>query len=188
MKMKTRDIVYIAVFVALAVVFEWVSKMIPFLQMPNGGSIELSVIAIICASFLLGWKSGLVVAYLSWLVSSLFFQPYYLNPMQMVFDYILPIGILGVASALAITKKGRPVIWSGVLAVLAIKTLSHVLAGALFWPPAGEAAGSMPAIVFSLSYNLPYNVATLLFAVILVPIILQRLGKKNAVQEKAISS
>ncbi|MGL5977474.1 MAG: energy-coupled thiamine transporter ThiT [Erysipelotrichaceae bacterium] len=176
MKFKTRDLTYIAAFVALAVVFDLVSKFIPFLQMPNGGSIELSVVAVICASFLLGWKKGVLVAFLAWIVGFMFSTPYIISFPQMMLDYIVPVGILGFAALIPATFNGKRFALPGTFVVCALRTISFVLSGVYFWPPEDAVAGSSPAWVYSLSYNLPYSLATMLVALILVPIIINRLA------------
>ena len=47
MNKKTRKIVFVGLYIALAVVLQYVSGLIPFLQMPNGGNIDLGVIPVL---------------------------------------------------------------------------------------------------------------------------------------------
>lgn len=54
----TKTIAYLALYVALYIVLKYVGNLIPFLQMPNGGSIELELIAVFICSYHLGWKIG----------------------------------------------------------------------------------------------------------------------------------
>ena len=67
-KINVKDLCYMALYVALAVVLDYVSALIPFLQMPNGGSINLAVIPVFVASYHLGAKKGVAVGLLWWLV------------------------------------------------------------------------------------------------------------------------
>ena len=71
--MKTRNqtklLAYMALYAALYVVLKTVGNFIPFLQMPNGGSIEIELIAVFIASWHLGWSYGIGVALLSWLIT-----------------------------------------------------------------------------------------------------------------------
>ena len=46
-----------------------VGNMIPFLQMPNGGSIELELIPLMIASYHLGWKYGALCGLASFLLT-----------------------------------------------------------------------------------------------------------------------
>ena len=82
--MKIKDLVYMAVYIALALVLDYISQLIPFLQMPQGGCINLAVIPVIISSYHLGWKKGLSVGFLWWIVGFLFLglNRWYLNPMQ----------------------------------------------------------------------------------------------------------
>lgn len=54
MNNKTRELVFLAFYAALAVVLNYATKFLP--QMPSGGTVDLPAIAILVASFHLGWK------------------------------------------------------------------------------------------------------------------------------------
>ncbi|MBR3356712.1 MAG: energy-coupled thiamine transporter ThiT [Solobacterium sp.] len=98
---RIRSMSYMALYVALYIVLKWVGNMIPFLQMPNGGSIELELIAVFIASYHLGWKGGLAVAILSWLITIVLgFPMYFYWPVQILLDYVLPLAACGIASLL----------------------------------------------------------------------------------------
>lgn len=179
MKINVKDLSYMALYVALAVVLDYVSKIIPLLQMPNGGSINLAVIPVLIASYHLGWKKGLSVGLLWWLVGFMMgLNEWYLNPMQYLLDYIVPACICGFASIMPkIGKISNVTI--GVTVMMFAKFASHVLAGVYYWPPEGDVAGSLGAWIYSLSYNAWYNLATLIVALILVPMLLNRLKSVN---------
>lgn len=53
MRIKTRDIVMIAMYVALYLVLEKVSAMIPILEMANGGKVSLSALVLIIADYVI---------------------------------------------------------------------------------------------------------------------------------------
>ena len=65
----TRKLAYMAIYIALYVVLKFAGDLIPILKMPNGGSIELELIAVFIASYHLGWKDGACVAVLSWIMT-----------------------------------------------------------------------------------------------------------------------
>ena len=52
---KIRTMAYMALYAALYIVLKYVGNLIPFLDMPNGGSIELELIAVFIASYHLGF-------------------------------------------------------------------------------------------------------------------------------------
>ena len=98
---KIKTMVYMAKYVAMYVVLKWCGNLIPFLNMPNGGSIELELIAVVLASYHLGWKYGIVAALLSWIVTWILgFEMWIVTPMQTVLDYVAPLVVVGMAQAL----------------------------------------------------------------------------------------
>ncbi|MEF9968760.1 MAG: energy-coupled thiamine transporter ThiT [Longicatena sp.] len=178
MNQKTRKLVFLAFYAALAVVLSYSTKFLP--QMPNGGTLDLPVIAIFVASYHMGWKYGMAAGLLGWLVGITFgLSNYIVSPMQTVLDYIAPVLAIGLASALPKIHFGKLTIsnvYVGIVVGMFLKYLSHTLAGVFFWFPEGSAAGSMAAWIYSgWTYNLLYNVVTLIAAIIIVPVLLKAL-------------
>lgn len=174
--MKIRDLSYMALYAALALVLEYVSQMIPLLQMPNGGSINLGVIVVVVASFHLSWKKGIAVGLLWWGLGFMMgMNSWYLNPMQYVLDYILPAVVCGMASISP--RIGRTNVLMGCTLAMGIRFVSTVLSGVYYWPPEGSVAGSSGAWLYSLGYNGGYNLATLIVVIVVVPLCLRRLQK-----------
>ena len=174
---KIKFMVFIALYAALALVLDYVSALIPFLQMPQGGSINLAVIPVFVASYQLGWKGGAATGLVWWLVGWIMgLNSWYVSPMQYALDYIIPAAICGFASAMPRIGKLSN-IYTGVAAMMILKFASHVLSGVYYWPPEGAARGSVPAWTYSLGYNLWYNLATMIVALILVPLLINRLRR-----------
>lgn len=186
MNNETSNLVYLAMYAALAVVLDYVNQFIPFLQMPNGGSINLALIPIFIASYQLGWQKGVISALLWWLLGlGLGLNNFMLSPLQVMLDYILPAAVIGLASIFKdLGKVDR--IYVGITISMLLKYLMHVLAGAIFWFPQGTASGSGAAWAFSISYNAWYNLATYVVAIILVPLIIKRLHKTSRIKFKAL--
>lgn len=169
-----------AIYAALALILEYLSQFIVFFQMPSGGSVNLGVIAILVASFHLSWKKGMAVGLLWWLLGFVLgMNNWYLNPMQYGLDYIIPVLLCGLASIFP--RVGKDNILSGTLFAMVLRFTSFLLSGVYFWPPEGSVAGSGGAWVYSLSYNLGYNAATLVVALILVPLCIYRIEKSSLV-------
>lgn len=230
-KSSTKLIAYMALYVALYIVLKYVGNFIPFLVMPNGGSIEIELIAVFIASYHLGFGWGFITAILSMLLSWLFWQPWYINPIQLILDYIGPLAVcglasilwplknlnkvsaivaslvLGIASFLGIYYCFNQTAWAivagvvvavlmfvlafkfegtiayyGIVIAMILKGIQHVISGAYFWVE-GMAAGSLEAWVFSVTYNLWYNLVTLVVCIIVVPLLVDRL-KKAGIQFK----
>ncbi len=105
-KDQMKNLAYLALYVALYVVLKFAGNLIPFLNMPNGGSIELELVAVFIASYHLGWKSGMAVALLSWLITIVLgFSMWFVHPVQIFLDYAGPLLACGLASLLWPFKK-----------------------------------------------------------------------------------
>lgn len=167
--MKVKELTYVSTYIALALVLEYVSKLIPILQMPQGGSINLAVIPVFIASYHLGFKKGVLVGILWWLIGFLLGgNNWYLNPMQYSLDYIVPMSIIGFACCI-------PNVYASVTVIGIIRFLSTFISGIYFWPPDNAVAGSMSAILYSFNYNVGYNLGTVIVAIVLVPLLMKAL-------------
>lgn len=180
MNQKTRTYVFIAMYASLSVLFNFLTQFLP--QMANGGTVDLTVIPIFIASYHLGWKKGVWTGMFTWLLELVFgMNRYMVSPLQILFDYVIPVVIPGIASCIpSIRIKSLQIsnIYTGVFVAILCKYSSHVLAGVYFWFPEGSAAGSSAAWIYSAwTYNLGYNVLTLLVCLIIVPILIQSLQK-----------
>jgi len=170
---KTKIIVFVGIYVALAVVLDLLKEYLVFLDMPSGGSINIALIPIVIASFHLGAIKGMIVGLLWWLVSSMLgLNPYYVSFGQYLFDYIIPSILPGLASCIY-KKDNMWTLEAGIALVMTLRTLSIVYSGAIYWPD-GVASGSLEAWVASCSYNLPYCLLTMAMLLIVVPIIVFR--------------
>ncbi len=98
-KKQIQFLSFVALYTALYVVLKFVGNLIPFLAMPNGGSIEIELIAVCLASYHLKWKGGVAVAILSWLITIVLgFPMYFVHPIQIALDYVLPLVFVGLSS------------------------------------------------------------------------------------------
>ena len=183
---KTRklilDLVYMAFYVALGLVLTYLNELLPIIQMPNGGSLEYAVISCFIASYHLGWKNGVLVSFLTWLIGTMFgFHWWFVSWPQVALDYIIPYAFLGIASVFPKIKIGSFTlsnIYTGITGCMLIKYASQVLSGVYFWFPEGEAAGSVAAWIYSMwTYNLGYNLVTLIVALILTPPLIKSVRK-----------
>ncbi|MCI6272140.1 MAG: energy-coupled thiamine transporter ThiT [Erysipelotrichaceae bacterium] len=174
---RVLDLSFMAIYVALANVLEYFGEFIPFLKMPQGGSISLAVIPVFIASYHLGYKKGMAVGFYWWLVGFMFGKyQWYINQIQYILDYIIPMTMVGFASFLPKVKKVNNV-YVGVFFMGVIRFLCTLLSGVYFWFPEGSVAGSSAAWINSFGYNFYYNFATLVVAIIVVPLLINSLNK-----------
>lgn len=176
MRNKTREIVFVALFVALAIVLDYVKEMIPFLNMPSGGSVNIALIPVVTAAFVLGWKKGILVGFVWWLLTFVLgMNRWFLNVPQYLLDYIIPSTIVGLSSLFYKRKLAIEAV-IGIVFSMLIRTISILVSGAIYWP--GDAAsGSAAAWMGSLAYNLPYSLVTMVMLAAVVPTVLRAVRK-----------
>ena len=173
---KNQRIVFISIYCALAIVLDYIKSFIPFLNMPSGGSINIALIPIVIASFHMGTSEGVIVGFLWWLISSLLgLNNQFLSISQYFFDYVIPSCIVGISS-LFYKKHNIFEIELGIIVMMIFRTICLIYSGAVFWPD-GVAAGSLQAYSFSIGYNLPYSLATLVMLLIVTPLLIRGLKK-----------
>ena len=149
-----------AMMVALAIVFELISKMIPFLQMPQGGSISIALLPLVILSLRNGLKYGLLGGMTFGIVNFLI-DGYAFHWGSFVFDYGLAFIMVGTSAFLRKPAlKGNVFAYIGAFVIAVFfKYLMSSLSGVLFF---GEYAGEMNPWFYSfIFYNLPYNAASL---------------------------
>ncbi len=166
-KYSTRDLVLLAMYAALFIAVELIQNQFGLFQMPQGGSLSVSSVILLLASYHLGYQKGIIISLLSILLQFLTGRMYLeTGPIGFFLDYVLAYGIYGVASLFPNFKW----FYSGVLITNTIRLLSSTLSGVLFygltwWP--------------SFVYNAWYMVPTMIVGLILVPLIHKRLNFEN---------
>lgn len=177
---KTRNMVFAAFYLALAIVLNYLNTIVPIIQMPNGGSLELMVIPLFIASYHMGWKRGACISFLAWVVGTMFgLNNYVLSPLQVLFDYIIPFVAVGLGALFPAIHIGRckvSNIYVGIIGGMLLRYVSQVISGVYFWPGDG-AAGSLPAFIFSINYNAGFNAVTLIATLLISPVLILRLRK-----------
>lgn len=157
MRIKTRDIVMIAMYIALYLVLEKVSAMIPILEMANGGKVSLSALVLIIAGYHLKPKKGLLVVILSLVGRFILIKPpYFLNIFQFLADYVIPFSFYAFVSLIPDVKLNKISLPIGVIVADILRLASHTIGGVIFW--GYTLKGNI--WLASFLYNLPYMVVT----------------------------
>ncbi|MFV0254608.1 MAG: energy-coupled thiamine transporter ThiT [Erysipelotrichaceae bacterium] len=164
MKIRVKDLSFMALYLALFVVLDYVAHILP--KMPQGGSLGLGVLALLLASYHLGWKKGAIVALGSVVLQFIMGQMYVVHPIQFLLDYGIAFGVYGIASLMPI--------WVGITLTNVVRYLCSVISGIVFF---GEYADGN-VVVYSLSYNAWYMVPTLIICLVFVPILCKALLPK----------
>ena len=154
---------------ALAVALAFVLGLIKVFQMPFGGSISLDMVPLILLALRQGPFVG-IVAGAAYGLLDLAIEPVALHPVQVLFDYPLAFGVLGLAGFFAPTVRGA--ILGTVVAVLA-RFLCHFVSGVVFF--ASYAPEGWNPYLYSAAYNLAYLVPSLIIALVAVVALLRAL-------------
>ena len=162
MKWTTKDLVYMALYAALFIVLDVAVNTLGILQMPNGGSLGVSVIPLLMASYHLGWQKGTVVAVLSILLQYVTGPMYTPDLVGFLLDYFFAFSVYGLASLFPNYKW----FYSGVLVTNLVRLICSTLSGILVWETAPWA---------SLVYNATYMSPTAILCLVLLPLVMPRI-------------
>ncbi len=156
--------VEIAVFSALAFIFDLLANVVSFSLWPQGGSVSIAMVPVFLMAYRWGVKGGVTAGLLLGLLQILSGTAYIMHPVQGFLDYIVAYTVVGLAGVVfkyadreRIGKKDMKtsgIIVLGILMGSAMRFLAHFIAGIVFFGT-GAADGQSVA-VFSLFYNLSY--------------------------------
>lgn len=129
------------------------SEFLPNFELPMGGSITFfSMLFIVLIGYLFGLKAGIMSAVAYGLLQFVI-DPFFYSVPQMIVDYPLAFGALGLAGIFADKKNG--LIWGYITGVIG-RYIFAVISGVIFF--AHYAPEGTPAIIYSLTYNATYIV------------------------------
>ena len=165
------------VFCAMAIALATVTSFIKFAQLPFGGSITLfSMFFVALVGWLYGPKLGLITG-LAYGVLQLITGPYIYAPLQVLLDYPLAFGALGLSGFFWRRKNG--LIIGYVVGVIG-RYVCHVLSGYIFF--AEYAPEGMNPMAYTLGYNLTYILPELIATVVIlcIPSVMKALAQVKA--------
>lgn len=147
-KYSTKQMVFSAVAMALAVV----TSALKLFEMPMGGSVTLfSMLFIVLIGYWYGPKAGIMTGFAYGLLQFVI-EPVFYSVPQMIVDYPLAFGALGLSGFFSGKKYGLQIGYAaGVLGRLVFAFLS----GLLFFAAYAEGSG-MSAPLYSFAYNGSY--------------------------------
>ncbi|HWT73783.1 MAG TPA: energy-coupled thiamine transporter ThiT [Mobilitalea sp.] len=160
-KIKVKQLVFSAMAITLAAV----TSFIKFAQLPYGGSITFFSMLFICfIGYLYGTRAG-ILAGIAYGFINLILGPVILHPVQLLLDYPIAFGCLGLAGVFSKSKSG---ILKGYALGVFGRYVCHVLTGYLFfymYAPKG-----MNAFVYSLGYNATYILPEAIVTILILAI------------------
>lgn len=175
MNNRLRDLTAIGTGAALAIVLGLVCKALPLPRLPYGGSITLESIPILYVALWLGWRAGVQTGVLCGLLQLLLDAHIY-HPVQVLLDYPVAFGLLGLAPLVGTAIPGIGAI-PGIVAACALRFVSHFASGIIFF--ASYAPEGTSVWAYSATYNASYIVPDAILACVLVPLLIHRTGKQK---------
>lgn len=159
---SVRALTYSAICIALATILSYVK----LFQMPQGGTVTAcSMLFIALVGYMFGLRAGIIAGVAHGLLQ-LAFGGYVVHPAQLILDYPLAFGMLGLSGLLRNTKYG---LFTGYILGAVGRLACSVASGVIFF--AEYAPPETSVFVYSLSYNASYIVpeAIITLAILFVP-------------------
>ncbi len=182
MNFKTQRLVESAILIAVGTILSLFSFSGPWIK---GGSITIcSMLPLVLISFRYGAKwgtfSALVYAILQAILgaSNISYAPNFGLMIGITFlDYILPFGVIGLASLFDNKFKHKLIsINAGVVVTFSLRLLFHFLSGWLIWQALWPEAG-WTAWVYSIAYNSSFMIPEIIITCLVVSITYKPLEK-----------
>lgn len=163
---NTKKLVFSAMAIALATVIATVIKL-P--SLPNGGSATLFSMLVIClVGYWYGPTTGLCAAF-TYGILQFITEPYVVHPFQVLLDFPLAFGALGLSGFFYKKKNGLLI---GYIAGVLGRFIIHCISGIIFYTEyVGSLEGNFYAILGGIVYNMSYIFpeAILTILVLLLP-------------------
>lgn len=163
-KTKTKQVVFSSAAIALAIV----ASFLKFGSLPFGGSITMFSMFFICfVGYLYGLKVGLMTG-IAYGVLQFLIEPYIFHPLQVLLDYPLAFGCLGLAGIFNSKrlKLNRNQLLYGYLLGVFGRYLCHVISGYIFFR--SYAPEGMNPMLYTLGYNATYIVPEAIATIVIL--------------------
>ena len=150
---------------ALLIALATVLGQIKVFEMPQGGAVTLfSILPIAVCAYLLGTRRGVMAGFCVGLIN-LIFGPYVIHPVQLLMDYPIAFGALGLSG---LTRNSSNGLTKGYLIGIVGRYICAVLSGVIFF--GAYAPEGFNAWTWSLWYNLTYLAAEGIITLIVINI------------------
>lgn len=162
-KTATKQLVFSGVAMALALV----TSEIKFARLPMGGSITLfSMLFVVLIGYWYGAKAGLLTGFAYGLLQFVL-DPVFYSPWQLLVDYPLAFGALGLSGFFSDKKHGLLI---GYIVGVVGRYAFAVLSGGIFFSAYAPTQTTAGILAYTFSYNATYIVPEAVVTVILLAI------------------
>lgn len=150
--------------VGLALALACVLQVFRIYHFPMGGSVTLGgMVPLLLIAFIYGPEVGMLAGFL-YGVLNLFLDPYFIHPVQVLFDYPLPSLAIGLAGYF----KNKPV--TGTIVAFSTKFVCHFISGIVFFASSAVEANMNPWI-YSLIVNGPMVACDAVICIVIITIL-----------------
>ncbi|MDS0525331.1 energy-coupled thiamine transporter ThiT [Clostridium sp. SHJSY1] len=147
--------------IGIALALACVLQVFRIYHFPAGGSVTLGgMVPILLIAFIYGPEIGMLTGFLYGLLN-LFLDPYFVHPVQILFDYPLPSLAIGLAGYF----RSKPILGTAIAFVA--KFICHFISGVVFFSSDALSAGMHPWI-YSLVVNAPMVTADAVICIALI--------------------
>ena len=162
---NTKKLVFSAAAIALATVISYVIKL-P--SLPNGGSVTLfSMLCICLIGHWFGLKTGLAAA-VAYGIIQFIIGPYVVHPAQVLLDYPLAFGALGLSGLFSNARHG---LIKGYITGVLGRFGFHMISGLIFYTSYVDTLeGNVAAVWASTLYNMSYIFPEMILTLVLLAI------------------
>lgn len=160
--LSVKDLVLMAFYVALFMVLDTFVNTLGIFQMPNGGSLGVSTLALLMASYHLGWKKGLLVSFVSVFAQFVTGPMYTANLLGFLLDYLFAFSVYGIACLF----PNFGYFYTGVFVTNLIRFVCSTISGTVVW-----GVDLWGSIVYQATYMIP----TLIIGLIIIPLLYKAL-------------
>lgn len=161
---------------AMCIALSSVLSCVKFYSMPSGGSVTAaSMLPVMLFAFVYGPGPGLTVG-LVYGVMQFLLGGWFLNVWQMLLEYPIAFGVLGLAGLTWKMKNQHAGLALGMVIACAARWFCATLAGIVFWGDFTN--GAWAAIAYSIGYNASYMVPECIICVLLGLVMGKRLVRE----------
>ncbi|MGI6607463.1 MAG: energy-coupled thiamine transporter ThiT [Erysipelotrichaceae bacterium] len=162
MNQKIKGLVYVALYGALFVVLDFIANTFNLFVMPQGGRLSLGTIALLLASYHLGWKKGVLVCLVAVFLMFVTGSINYYGMFSFLFDYLFAYTAYGFSSLFKNYKR----LYCGIIITSLIRLMFSTIAGIVVWET---------PLWGSLTYNASYIIPTMIVDLIIVPLLYEKI-------------